>query len=205
MKQVEKAIQVLKKGGVVVYPTDTAYGFAVDATNPKAIARLYKLKGRGFDKPIHVIMPSIEWILKTVVVDTQSLKVMNKFWPGPLTIVLPLHGHHKNLKRISGPTGLGIRFPKNQIAMQLASGLDRPITATSANLSGYDNTYSIAEVKQQFAKSKQKPDFYLDGGKLKRIQPSTLVAIAKGSVKMLREGPITEKQIRKALKEPSRT
>jgi L-threonylcarbamoyladenylate synthase len=201
MKQeIEKAIAILKSGGVVVFPTDTAYGLAVDATNFSAVRKLYALKGRDFRKPIHIIFPSVEWLAANVVLDKKSLKLMNKFLPGPLTVIAKLKSKNKALNKIKGSTGIGLRFPKDQIALKLAQDLAKPITATSANISGSANTYSITEVKKQFAKSKYKPDFYLDSGRLKKVKPSTIVSVVGNNARILREGPISETEIKRALK-----
>jgi L-threonylcarbamoyladenylate synthase len=198
--QINKAIEVLRKGGVVVYPTDTAYGLAVDATNLAAVKKLYELKGRDFNKPIHMIFPSVEWLAKNVTLNKLTLKLMNHFLPGPLTLVVKLRSKNKALNKIKGKTGIGLRFPNHPVSISLAETLGKPITTTSANVSGRNTTYSVSEVKKQFAKGKFKPDFYIDGGKLKKIAPSTIVAVTNNNVTILREGPITENEIKKALK-----
>ncbi len=199
MNSTIQAVEVLKRGGVVVYPTDTAYGLAVDATNSSAVDRLYKLKGRDFKKPTHVIIPHVSWLKKIVKLNKPALQLMNEFLPGPLTIVLSLKAKGKSWQKLSaGSKTMGVRMPDNAIALELALKFGKPITTTSANVSGKDNCYSVTEVKKQFAKSQHKPDFYLDGGKLRKIKPSTVVSLIKG-VKILREGPIKEKQITNAL------
>ena len=198
--QIIQAVRILKRGGIVVYPTDTAYGLAVDATNAKAVKKLYQLKGRNFKKPMHVICPSTAWLKRIVELNTRALKLMVQFMPGPLTIVLPLKAKGKSWQMLSAGTGtLGIRYPNNLMAQALVEPFKKPITTTSANIAGKSDCYSIAEVKKQFAKSKYKPDFYLDGGKLPKRKPSTVV-LANKDVKILRAGPISWKQITKALK-----
>ncbi len=200
MGAVEQAVKILKRGGIVVYPTDTAYGLAVDATNSKAVEKLYRLKGRDFNKPTHVIIPNTEWLLKIVKVNTEALILMNKFLPGPLTIVLPLIAKGKSwLKLSAGTKTMGIRYPAHQTSQALVELLKKPITTTSANVSGQDNCYSVAEVQKQFTNRKLQPGFYLDGGKLKKTKPSTIVSVLK-DVTILRSGPISEKEIKKALK-----
>lgn len=198
---INKAVQILKQGGVVVYPTDTAYGLAVDATNGKAVKKLFRLKGRDFKKPIHVIAPSQSIIRSFARMSPLAKKIINKFMPGPVTLVLPLRAAGKSWQLLSaGTKTIGIRIPKYSTAQALVEALKRPITTTSANISGGGNAYSIAEVRKQFAKSKLKPDFYLDGGKLKKTKPSTVVSIINGRVKILRQGPISERQIKQVLK-----
>src|SRR3989344_6261851 len=160
MKQLDQAINILKSGGVVVYPTDTSYGLAVDATNVKAVKKLYSLKGRDFKKPIHVI-PTSKATIKNIVRIDRSTTLLYKLMPGPLTIVLPLKAKGKSWQMLSaGMKTLGIRLPNNNLALELVKKFGRPITTTSANKSFGINCYSVAEVRKEFAKSRLKPDFY---------------------------------------------
>ena len=213
MDSIQEAVKILKQGGIVVYPTDTVYGLAVDATNVKAVDKLYKLKGRDFKKPIHVIIPikhynTIEYdsklLNRIVKLNREAKKLMIKFWPGPLTIVLLLLAKGKSWQKLSAGTGsLGVRYPANLTSQALCEALKRPITTTSANVSDKPDCYSVIEVKNQFKKfnpeANGKPDFYLDGGKLKKTSPSTVVSLVK-DVKILRVGPISERQIREAVR-----
>lgn len=199
--EIKKAVLVLRQGGSVVFPTDTAYGLAVDAANLQAVKKLYRLKGRNFKKPIHVIPPTQPAIGLFARISPWSKKLMKKFWPGPLTIVLPLKDRGKSWQMLSAKTKtIGIRIPKHKIAIKLAEKFGKPITATSANISGKNVCYSVAEAKKQFLRSKIKPDFYLNDGRLRRIRPSTVVSFKNGCVTILRPGPISLKQIQKALK-----
>ena len=196
MKQIEQAVNILKQGGVVAYPTDTAYGLAVDATNLKAVKKLYRLKGRDFNKPIHVIFPDTAWIKRVVKLNRQALVLMNNFLPGPLTLVLPLKATGNSWRKLSaGTKTLGLRLQDNALALSLVKTFGKPITTTSANVSGQDNCYSVPQIKKQFGSA---PIFYLDGGKLRKIPPSTVV-LATDHVKILRSGPITETQIKEVL------
>jgi|SRR3989344_8673876 len=199
MKQLDQAINILKQGGVVVYPTDTAYGLAVDATNVTAVKKLYALKGRDFKKPVHVIVPFGHH--HTVVYDSEDAnRLMKKFWPGPLTIILPLKARGKAWQILSaGTKTLGIRYPDNSTAQALVEAFKKPITTTSANLSGKGICYSIAEVRRQFRYvPRYVPIFYLDGGKLPNNPPSTVVSLLKG-VRILRVGSISETEIKKVI------
>ncbi len=201
MKDLETAVKILKKGGIVAYPTDTAYGLAVDATNVRAVKKLYRLKGRNFRNPIHVIPPTRVSMDTFARMSRWDRQVIDMLMPGPITLVTKLKAKGPSWKLLSAGTGtIGIRRPKNKLALDLALGLRQPITTTSANLSAQPNTYSVAEIKKQFAKSKLKPDFYLDGGKLKRTKPSTVVSLAAGHVTILRLGPISENKIKEILK-----
>lgn len=207
INEISKAIRTLRSGGVVVYPTDTAYGLAVDATNAGAVRKLYRLKGRNFKKPVHVICPhqyyhtSYDDSICPVRLNQVAVKLMRKFWPGPLTIVLPLRAKGESWQMLSAGTGtLGIRYPNHPTAQALVEAFKKPITTTSANISGSKNAYSVVEVKKQFKKAKFRPDFYLDGGRLKPTKSSTVVILTGKNAKILRPGPISETEIKKALK-----
>jgi L-threonylcarbamoyladenylate synthase len=198
------AVKALKQGKVVAYPTDTCYGLAVDAENIKAIKKLYQVKGRDFKKPVHVVVPSVAYGKKITRWNKTAEKLAKKFWPGALTLVLSVGEGFKpspTLRRLSANTGtIGLRMPKNKIALDLAKRLGRPITATSANLSGQADCYSATEIIVQFAKQKYRPDIIINAGKLKKRKPSTLARIFDDVVKVLRDGPVTQKQILSVLK-----
>ncbi|TSC66575.1 MAG: tRNA threonylcarbamoyladenosine biosynthesis protein [Candidatus Doudnabacteria bacterium Gr01-1014_77] len=205
------AVNSLKKGKTVVYPTDTSYGLAALVSNKKAIDRMYKIKERGFNKPVHIFVSSVVIAKKYVQWNIVAEKLAKKFLPGPLSIALPLKSKNKTLKKLTGSTGyLGIRIAKNNFALDLAKQAG-PITATSANFAsekgGFD-PYSSKDVLLQFKDRKLKPDIIIDAGKLKKIKPSTFIKVSKKGagkqeeidIEILRQGPISEKQIFSALK-----
>jgi L-threonylcarbamoyladenylate synthase len=208
-KIIDACVSALKSGKAVAYPTDTSYGLAVDATNIGAIKKLYQIKGRDFNKPVHIVVPSAAYAKKIARWNKAASRLAKKFWPGPLTLVLPVGDGLKpspTLRQLSANTGsIGLRMPKNQIALDLAKNLRRPITATSANVSGGADCYSADEIIKQFSakggsafggKNQQfKPDIIINSGKLPISKPSTLVRVFDDVVKVLREGPVTQKQI----------
>src|SRR3989344_7213749 len=195
------AVEYLRDGKAVAYPTDTAYGLGVDATNAAAVRRLYKIKGRNYKKPTHVIAHNFSAAKKRAMVDARTAGLMKKFWPGPLTLVLPMNRRAtKAIKLLSAGTGsIGIRMPDNKIALELAKKLGRPITTPSANPQGGPAPYSIRDCVRQFKNRKHQPDLYLDAGKLPKTPPSTIVRIENSELRMVRRGKITEKQIQNAL------
>ena len=209
---IEACVKALKLAKVIAYPTDTSYGLAVDATNVKAIKKLYKLKGRNFNKPIHVIPPSIAYAKKIVKWNKIASKLSKKFWPGGLTLVLGLRASAfvrfrrtsadkkgLGLRKLSANSGwLGMRMPKNKIALDLAKKLGRPITTTSANFSGLSDCYSATDIVVQFRSKKLKPDIIIDAGKLPERKPSTVVRVDE-SFFVFRKGHISDNQIKKVL------
>ncbi|MCL5009057.1 MAG: L-threonylcarbamoyladenylate synthase, partial [Patescibacteria group bacterium] len=121
-KQIVNAcVFALKQGKVVAYPTDTSYGLAADAGSAKAIKNLYQVKQRENTKPVHVIVPSVAYAKKIVRWNSIASKLVKKFWPGPVTVILPLKAKSSALKMLSAGTGfLGLRMPNNDVALDLA-------------------------------------------------------------------------------------
>jgi L-threonylcarbamoyladenylate synthase len=192
---INSCVHALRHGRIVAYPTDTSYGLAVDATNISAIKKLYKVKGRNFNKPVHIIPPNIGSAKKIVGWGRMAEKLAKRFWPGPLTFVLRLKAKGLGYRMLSAESGwLGIRMPKNQIALDLAKYLGEPITATSANRSGKPDSYSAADILSQFKKIKFKPDVIINAGKLRERKPSTVIRIDKNQIILLRKGPVSVKE-----------
>lgn len=201
---VEDGARLLRRGLVVAFPTDTSYALGVDATNPRAVLRLYRTKERTFKKPVHVVVPSLSYARRLTVWPPAARALARAFWPGPLTLVLRLRSKNPSLKKLTGGTGyLGLRFPKQRFARDLCRRLGHPVTATSANPSGRlggVDSYSKDEVLAQFEGRRHRPDAVIDGGRLPRRKPSTVVRVDGGSVEILREGPISAGRIWRAAK-----
>lgn len=196
---VKLAVKYLKAGKAVVYPTDTAYGLAVDAMNPTAIKKLINIKNRP-NQPIHIVVSSLAMARKYAAFDMAAEKLFRKLMPGPLTLVLSRKGRGKGTELLSAGTGtIGIRVPDNKIALELVRRLGRPITTPSANPYGGATPYSAIESFKQFYGKKYQPVLYLDAGILPKRRPSTIVLIKNGKIKILRKGPITKTQIEKCL------
>lgn len=198
------AVKALKLGKVVAYPTDTSYGLAADATNMAAVKKMYKIKQRGFNKPVHVVVPSISYAKKIVKWNKTATKLANKFWPGALTLVLPVGTSlGLSLRKLTAGTGfLGLRMPNNKFALDLAKSLGSPMTCPSANPPsgvGGDDSYNAQDIIRQFKLYKHKPDIIIDAGKLPKKKPSTLVKIDGEKIIVLRKGPVSERQITAAI------
>lgn len=179
---------VLKKS-VFVYPTETCYGIGCDALNQNLVLKVYKIKGRDFNKPVSWIVSNIDMASKYVVFSGLALDLAKKFWPGPLTLVLPARDKILNrLKYISG--SIALRVSSHPIALNLVKKIDSPIVSTSANLSGFSECYTLKDMRAQFKHQKIKPDFAIDGGKLNRVPPSTVVEVDGNRIKVLRKGNV---------------
>lgn len=197
-KIINHAVKVLNQGGVVMYPTDTAYGLAADIESRQGIEKIFKIKGRMKHQTLPLIVGSLSMANRYVKWTLIGKKLAQKFWPGPLTLVLET----RNLNLVSQRAGrhivhngkIAIRVPDNKIAQMMSQKLDQPITSTSANISGYHECYSVAEFLNQAIGNKFLPDLILDAGPLKKRKPSTIVDATVGSVKVVREGTIKMKK-----------
>lgn len=188
-KDFKKAVDVLKNGGVGIHATDTCYGFACDAFNRRALARLYKLKKMAVNKPISILVADLKMAKKYGVFNKIALKLAKKYWPGALTIIVK---RKKTLPDFFNPgtKTVGIRVPNDKLSRQLAKKSGRPITTTSANISGQPSPYSVSAIKKQFYGQKIQPDFILDSGKLPPNPPSTIVSAMGKVIKVIRQGEI---------------
>jgi len=204
LKDIELAVRVLKKGGVIAYPTDTAYGLGALANSVPALKKIYKIKGRSAIKAVSIAVSDLSQARKIAVFDERALIFWRKFMPGTLTLVLPLKKslfQRKSWRILSGGKKVGIRMAKHPFPQLITKKLGVPITTTSANISGKSPCYSAQEIELEFKKRKYKPDLIVNGGKLKKGRISTVVDLTANDIKILREGSISKKQIFDALKQ----
>ena len=193
-EEVNKAVEILKKGGIVLYPTDTVYALAVDATNREAISKLKILKGRDENKPISVVVSDIKMAELYVEVNEIGKKLAEKFLPGALTIIFEKKDNVLD-ELVGGERTLGIRIPNNKFCLELAQVFGKPYTATSANISNMETKNSVPEILEQFGRNVSLIDYVVDAGKLGGGKPSTIVDVHEGEIKILREGAIDSGQI----------
>jgi len=171
------AVKILQQGGLVIYPTETCYGLGADATNPVAVRKVFLAKKRGLDSPISVIVSSLEMIKKYAIVPREVEQLVNEHMPGPLTLVVK----NKSFPRILCGEGIkvGFRIPDHVIALELVKQFGKPITATSANISGGPDPYLMPDLPV---------DFTINYGKLPKRPTSTVYdTVLK---KTIREGPV---------------
>ncbi|OIO37152.1 MAG: threonylcarbamoyl-AMP synthase [Candidatus Omnitrophica bacterium CG1_02_46_14] len=191
---IEKAVQILKDGGIVAFPTETVYGLGADAFNPSAVAKVFEVKNRPQFNPLIVHVASIQEassLWQNTPLSAQRL--MEKFWPGPLTLVLPKTQEVPDIVT-SGLKTVGVRMPKNEIALKLIRLLGRPIAAPSANIFGYTSATNAFAVAEDFD---DKVDMILDGGSTGVGIESTVVKVEKDHVVLLRPGGIDLEEIKK--------
>lgn len=179
------AVDILKHGGTVVFPTDTVYGLAALPFNKDYVERLYVIKGRNSTRAIAVLIGEVSELEKVSISPSKSAKQLaEKYWPGPLTLVVP---KHPNLPEVlSSLHTVGVRVPDHPVALSLL-GITGPLAVTSANLSGRENTNSALEAFEQL---RGRVDLIIDGGRSPGGVPSTVVDCTTAELKILRPGPI---------------
>lgn len=187
---VEQIIEVLKKGGIVVMPTETVYITAVDATNAKSVERLCQYKNRPLGKPFSVAVTDIEMAEKYVELNQTARDLYKRFLPGPVTVVSK--GKHKTAIGVESETGtLGIRIPDYKLVLEVVKALGKPITATSANASYQRRPYKIADILENISeKQRRLLDLIVDVGELPHNEPSTVIDTTLDDLVVLRQGEI---------------
>lgn len=185
-----EAIVVLKNGGVVVIPTETAYGLAVDATQAGAIEHLFAIKGRDHAKTPPLIVATKEMAEQFMVITPLLRTFVDQNWPGPLTIVGEARESTLAAQVIREDGTIAVRVSSHPIAQALSLRLGVPIVATSANRSGESVCYSVSEIKEQFRYQTIQPDLYLDIGTIPCEAPSTIIKEDQGKIVVLRQGSI---------------
>jgi L-threonylcarbamoyladenylate synthase len=184
---ISAAAEVLRRGGIVAYPTDTLYGLAVDARNDEAVERLFAVKGRDAAAAIALIAADIDMAARVTAGGFGVLerRLASDFWPGPLTIVVPAS---PAMTAALAPRGtIGVRVPAHLVARALAAAFGDAITATSANLSGRPASVTADEVMVALG---DRIDLVLDAGPAPGGAPSTVVEIVEGRPLLHRAGAV---------------
>ena len=183
----ERAVAVLKNGGVVAIPTDTLYGLAADVFNPAALDRVFAVKGRPDDLALPVLVSGWEQVKRVAEnFPPQAQNLAERFWPGGLTLVVQKIPGLPDRLTAGGPT-VAVRMPGHPVPIQLIDGLGGPITGTSANISGDADIPSLAELTAQIG---GRVDYIVKSGPVPEGKASTVIDITSGHPKLLREGAI---------------
>ncbi len=190
-QQIKRAREALKDGGMAIFPTETAYGIAVDAMNPGAVEKVYEAKGRPREKGLTVIVASLEQAEEHAELSDEDRKVVEEFMPGPLTLVVE--------KKPEVPDILNEKFvfriSSSRIARELAR--NNPITATSANISGTKTSYRVEDIDPEL---REMADYIIDIGELERSPTSTIAEVNNSRLVIHRRGPVTREQLEDVLK-----
>jgi len=195
-KIVAQAVKILVDGGIIAYPTETFYGLGADAANEKSIEKIFFVKGRDFKNPISLIIGKPDDIYPLVQdIPESAKKLMYAFWPGALTIVFS--ASNKVSPMLTAGTGkIGLRISSHPIANAIAQKLKKPLTATSANLSGASECSLASEVAEQIG---NKINAILDWGKTRGGKASTIIDVTCDPPVILREGAISRQAIEKCI------
>lgn len=181
----------LKDGVTIVYPTETCYGLGCDATNPEAVERIFAIKERREDKPLLVVVPDLASILEYVEWNPLLGRLADKYWPGPLTVVVPVKAGTKLPPGVVGSDHtIAFRVTSHPLAEAISRELGSPLVSTSANISGGVNPYDSAAVTGAFADKPTSPDILIDAGMLPQQLPSTIVKLDGDAVKVIRQGEL---------------
>jgi len=194
IKKLKQAAEVLKNGGVVVIPTDTVYGLAAGAFAAKAQKKVYSLKGRSYSKPLILMPPDVHSLKAIAEISVPADRLIKKFWPGPLTIILSTTQTGRMVS--GGRQNIGARIPKSKILLSLLKICGFPLFTTSANPSGKPSAKSGAEAQKYF---KGKVDLIIDCGRCEIGKESTVVDVTHFPGTVVREGCLPKKEILKCI------
>lgn len=193
-KKLQEVANIIRQGGIVVFPTETVYGIGTNGLDSKSISKLYHVKQRPLNKPISLLVSSLEMVKAvTENISDMEYKLMERFFPGPLTIILKKNKAVPNNLTNNTDT-VGIRLPDNIIARKLIEYANVPIATPSANISGRPSGTNIQDIIKDLG---DKVDYYIDGGPSKLGIGSTIVKIEDNKPLILREGSISKEQINK--------
>lgn len=193
------ACELLKQGEIVALPTETVYGLAGDCTNPLAIKKIFEAKGRPNDNPLIVHISNLNMLDKIVSrVPEDAKKLMNVFWPGPLTIIMP-KGNGVANETCAGLDSVGVRMPNNKIALEIIEKSGIAFSAPSANISGKPSPTTALDV---FEDMNTKIPLIIDGGDCIAGVESTVISLLESTPIILRPGVITKEQIESVLNKP---
>lgn len=199
MKDILKAAMALKNGYLVAFPTETVYGLGADATNQDAVSRIFSIKNRPKNHPLILHLGSINEIENWAIeIPDYAYKLANKYWPGPMTLILNRKSNVKDFVT-GGQETVGIRIPNHEIALSLLQEFKKigsgAIVAPSANKFGKVSPTSFEHVNQELLKDLDSNDLILDGGQCQIGVESSIIDCTKSFPKVLRPGAISEEQI----------
>jgi len=186
---VKKSAQILRTGGVILFPTDTLYGLGADALSDEAVEKIYTIKGRDERKPMHAVASDIAMIERYAEVPDMARALAKELMPGALTLILKKReGIETGIAR--GIATIGFRIPNNPFCLELAKEFGRPFTVTSANKSGVKPEFSTKAILQQLQEGREKINLAIEAGELPEREPSTVVDLSGKEPVILREGAI---------------
>ena len=186
-----QAVQLLKDGDVVAFPTDTVYGVGVDPLQPEAVRKLYRIKGRPDDKPIAILVGSIEDVERVAQTPSMAFsRLADRFWPGGLTLIVEARDLPPEIT--AGGNTVGVRMPNHPLALEVLHAFGGPVATTSANRSGEPPATSAEEVDAQLG---DRVNLIVDGGDTITKVASTVLNLSVSPPQILRHGGISEESL----------
>ncbi len=189
-KNLSKIAEYIKEGSVIALPSATSYGLSCSAVNLEAVNKIFKIKNREKQKPLLVVVASIEEAKKYLVWNEMLEKISNKYWPGPLTVISKAKKSKLVYGVVSEQKTLALRVTSHPVLKKILSFLDYPIVSTSANVSEQEDLYDSSNIIKIYEKRENKPDYVLDFGKLEKNKPTTLISVVNDEIQILRQGEI---------------
>ncbi len=184
---VEQAVACLEKGQVVVSPTDTVYGFLADACNESAVERVFEIKERDKGKPIPIFVKDIKMAKKLALIDKTQEHFLKEVWPGRITVVLKRKVNNCLSETLFGRRKtIALRIPDNKLVKEILRKFNKPLTGTSANISGRGSLVKIKQILEEFEDEHAKPDLVLNAGNLPEKHASSIIDLTKNKPKTLR-------------------
>jgi L-threonylcarbamoyladenylate synthase len=194
-KEIDEIVSVLKSGELVVFPTDTLYGIGADPFNESSVKKVFIAKNRPFDMALSIAVSNEKMMESVTVLNDKARKLIRKFLPGPLTIMLTKKPTIPDILT-SGSNQVGVRIPDHPLALRLIDKFG-PITATSANLHSHPDPIEASIALKDL---KEHAKICVDCGKTKHAVPSTIVDVSDGDVEIIRKGVIPQGEIENALR-----
>ena len=188
-KGIKKAVEIIENGGVIIFPTDTVYGIGCNPYDANAVKKIYEIKSREKIKSLPVLVSSIEIVKQISIIDEFTEKIIKKYWPGPLTLILKLKD--KNLKEsLNLEDKIAVRIPNSVCTLKLLNKCNL-LVGTSANVSG-DSSFTDP---QECMKNVKNYDIFVDGGTITSKGESTIIEIENEKIHVIREGALKKEDI----------
>jgi L-threonylcarbamoyladenylate synthase len=191
---VDRAVAVLARGGTVVFPTDTLYGLGCNALDPHAVGRAFDIKHRSYVKALPMFVRDLSWARELVYITPEQEKLIEHFWPGKVTFILPRRPIVPATICGGGQT-VGLRAPDHPFIQSLLRQLGYPLAGTSANISGQEAHHDAVAIAEAFGRTAPQPDLVIDAGVLPLSLPSTIVDLSGRAPRILRQGAVRADKI----------
>ena len=195
---IKEAVEKIVKGEIIFIPTDTVYGIAANPYNKKAIKKIFLIKKRSVSNSLVLLCSDYKMAKKYAIFNKISIKLINMFWPGPLTLILKQKPNTKIIKlSINNNNSIGIRVPDHNVPKKIIKKCNFPIFCTSANISGKKSQTTLEGIKKNF---KNKKITIINGGKTQLQNDSTIVDVTKNKIDILRKGCIDKEKLKLSIK-----